>query len=182
MHTHYENLKVVRNAPPAVIKAAYRALSQAYHPDRNKSVDAHRIMLILNDAWAVLGDADKRAAYDRELNEAASQAREEEARRHAEVEKATRQQQERDAEGAERQRRAEEAEAAFLRDRRVAEEADRQRQAYEREAPFLHQRADRYEADPMSPSAFLRSLGKELFTLFVAGALLVLLLLIAISG
>jgi hypothetical protein len=67
MHTHYDNLKVVRSAPPEVIKAAYRALSQRYHPDRNPGPDAERVMRILNDAYAVLGDPERRAAYDREL-------------------------------------------------------------------------------------------------------------------
>ena len=73
MHTHYDNLKVARNAPPAVIKAAYRALSQQYHPDRNSDPGATRIMKILNDAWTVLGDSEARAAYDLQL--AAKEAR-----------------------------------------------------------------------------------------------------------
>jgi DnaJ-class molecular chaperone len=78
MHTHYDNLKVARTAPHAVVKAAYRALSQQYHPDRNAHPDAVRIMKILNDAWAVLGDSDTRAAYDRKLaaKEARSRAQE----------------------------------------------------------------------------------------------------------
>jgi hypothetical protein len=67
MHTHYDNLKVTRGAPAEVIRAAYKALSQRYHPDRNSSPDAQRIMRIINDAYAVLGDPDRRAAYDREL-------------------------------------------------------------------------------------------------------------------
>lgn len=67
MHTHYDNLKVARNAPVSVIKAAYRALSQQYHPDKNSHPDAARIMRVLNDAWAVLGDEAARAQYDRKL-------------------------------------------------------------------------------------------------------------------
>lgn len=78
MHTHYDNLKVARNAPHVVIKAAYRALSQLYHPDRNSHPDAVRVMKILNDAWAVLGDAETRAAYDRAL---ATEEAEEQSRR-----------------------------------------------------------------------------------------------------
>lgn len=35
IHSHYDNLKVARNAPLEVIKAAYKTLSQKYHPDRN---------------------------------------------------------------------------------------------------------------------------------------------------
>ncbi|MFM0557751.1 J domain-containing protein [Paraburkholderia sediminicola] len=67
MHTHYDNLKVARNAPVSVIKAAYRALSQQYHPDKNNHPDAARIMRVLNDAWAVLGDEAARAKYDHRL-------------------------------------------------------------------------------------------------------------------
>ena len=43
MHTHYDNLKVTRGAPAEVIRAAYKALSQRYHPDKNPSPDAQRI-------------------------------------------------------------------------------------------------------------------------------------------
>jgi hypothetical protein len=67
MHTHYDNLKVTRGAPAEVIRAAYKALSQRYHPDKNASPDAQRIMRIINEAYAVLGDPDRRKAYDREL-------------------------------------------------------------------------------------------------------------------
>jgi DnaJ domain len=67
MHTHYDNLKVTRGAPAEVIRAAYKALSQRYHPDKNPSPDAQRIMRIINEAYAVLGDPDRRTAYDREL-------------------------------------------------------------------------------------------------------------------
>jgi uncharacterized RDD family membrane protein YckC len=67
MHTHYDNLKVTRSAPPEVIKAAYRALSQLYHPDRNPSPDAERVMRLVNEAYAVLGDPLRRELYDREL-------------------------------------------------------------------------------------------------------------------
>jgi DnaJ-class molecular chaperone with C-terminal Zn finger domain len=69
MHTHYDNLKVTRGAPADVIKAAYRTLSQRYHPDRNPSPDATRVMRILNEAYAVLSDPERRAAYDRELEQ-----------------------------------------------------------------------------------------------------------------
>jgi DnaJ domain len=74
MHTHYDNLKVTRGAPAEVIRAAYKALSQRYHPDKNPSPDAQRIMRIINEAYRVLGDPDRRAAYDRELNERERQA------------------------------------------------------------------------------------------------------------
>jgi curved DNA-binding protein CbpA len=65
IHTHYDNLKVARNAPPEVIRAAYKSLSQKYHPDRNPdSPDAMRIIQIINSAYEVLSDPVKRAAHD----------------------------------------------------------------------------------------------------------------------
>lgn len=63
--THYDNLKVARNATPAVIKAAYRVLAQEFHPDRCKRPDAARITQIINDAYAVLSDPVKREKHDR---------------------------------------------------------------------------------------------------------------------
>ena len=36
IHTHYDNLKIGRNAPASVVKVAYKALSQIYHPDKFK--------------------------------------------------------------------------------------------------------------------------------------------------
>lgn len=74
-HTHYDNLKVSRNAPPEVIRAAYKALSQRYHPDKNSSPDATRIMKILNEAYEVLGDAERRQRYDASLIDAEEQLR-----------------------------------------------------------------------------------------------------------
>ena len=65
LETHYDNLKVLRNAPVEVIKASYRALSQKYHPDRNPDPDALRSMQVINQAWDVLSDPDKRATHDR---------------------------------------------------------------------------------------------------------------------
>jgi curved DNA-binding protein CbpA len=64
IHSHYENLKVSRNAPEEVIRAAYKALAQKYHPDLNTSPDAGRVMRLLNEAWETLGDPIKRAAHD----------------------------------------------------------------------------------------------------------------------
>lgn len=65
VRTHYDNLKVARNAPSEVIRAAYKTLSQKYHPDRNPGdQDASRIMQMLNEAYTVLSDEDKRRAHD----------------------------------------------------------------------------------------------------------------------
>ena len=65
VNSHYENLKVARNAPPEVIRAAYRSLSQKHHPDRNPdNEDAARIMKVINAAYEVLSDPTKRREHD----------------------------------------------------------------------------------------------------------------------
>jgi curved DNA-binding protein CbpA len=65
INTHYDNLKVARNAPPEVIRAAYKSLSQKYHPDRNSdNPDAVRIMAILNTSYEALSDKAKREEHD----------------------------------------------------------------------------------------------------------------------
>lgn len=67
-HTHYDNLKVARNAPPEVIRAAYKSLAQKYHPDKyHDPVEAERIIKIINGAYEVLMDPEARAKYDIEL-------------------------------------------------------------------------------------------------------------------
>jgi hypothetical protein len=65
IHTHYDNLKVARNAPVEVIRAAYKTLSQKYHPDRHGgSADATRVMTLLNTSYEVLSDPVKRQEHD----------------------------------------------------------------------------------------------------------------------
>lgn len=65
IHSHYEELTVARNASPEVIRAAYRSLSQKYHPDRNPgNTEATRIMASLNVAFEMLFDPEKRKKYD----------------------------------------------------------------------------------------------------------------------
>ena len=63
--THYDNLKVARNAPVEVIRAAYRVLAQQFHPDRfpDRAL-AERRMKIINQAYAVLADPDQRREHD----------------------------------------------------------------------------------------------------------------------
>jgi curved DNA-binding protein CbpA len=65
VRTHYDNLKVARDAPPEVIRAAYKSLSQKYHPDRNPGdPKASRTMAIINAAYRVLSDPDLRRKHD----------------------------------------------------------------------------------------------------------------------
>lgn len=65
IHTHYDNLKVTRTAPAEVIRAAYKTLSQKYHPDKNQdNPDAIRIMSIINESYDVLSNPEKRKEHD----------------------------------------------------------------------------------------------------------------------
>jgi molecular chaperone DnaJ len=62
---YYEILGVPRNASADDLKAAFRRLALQYHPDRNKAPEAEERFKEVNEAYAVLSDSDKRAAYDR---------------------------------------------------------------------------------------------------------------------
>jgi curved DNA-binding protein CbpA len=65
VRTHYDNLKVARDAPSEVIRAAYKSLSQKYHPDRNPGdPKASRTMAIINAAYRVLSNPDLRRKHD----------------------------------------------------------------------------------------------------------------------
>jgi molecular chaperone DnaJ len=62
---YYEVLEVERVASDAQLKAAFRKLAMQYHPDRNPENDSEHKFKEINEAYEVLKDADKRAAYDR---------------------------------------------------------------------------------------------------------------------
>lgn len=63
---YYELLEISPNASDEVIKTAYKALVKKYHPDSYKGDldEAQRIMADINQAYEVLSDREKRAAYD----------------------------------------------------------------------------------------------------------------------
>ena len=62
---YYETLGVDRGADDAALKSAYRKLAMKYHPDRNPDdASAEAKFKEANEAYDVLKDADKRAAYD----------------------------------------------------------------------------------------------------------------------
>lgn len=62
----YEVLGVSRNATPEEIQKAYRKLSKKYHPDRNPGdKQAENAYKEVQEAYEILNDPQKRAAYDR---------------------------------------------------------------------------------------------------------------------
>jgi curved DNA-binding protein len=61
---YYQTLGVARDASADDIKHAYRRLARKYHPDLNKQPDAEARFKELGEAYEVLKDAEKRAAYD----------------------------------------------------------------------------------------------------------------------
>jgi curved DNA-binding protein len=62
---YYELLGVPRDAGADEIKRAYRKLARKYHPDVSKEPQAEERFKEIGEAYEVLGDAEKRAAYDR---------------------------------------------------------------------------------------------------------------------
>ena len=61
---YYAVMGVARDATQDDIKRAYRKLARKYHPDVSKEADAERRFKELGEAYEVLKDPEKRAAYD----------------------------------------------------------------------------------------------------------------------
>lgn len=61
---YYQVLGVERTASEDEVRKAYRKLARKYHPDVSKEADAEAKMRDVNEAKDVLGDKEKRAAYD----------------------------------------------------------------------------------------------------------------------
>lgn len=62
---YYEVLGVPRDADENAIKSAYRKLARQYHPDVSKATDAGERFKVINEAYEVLSDPEKRGVYDR---------------------------------------------------------------------------------------------------------------------
>ena len=62
---YYEVLGLSKGADDAAIKKAYRQLAKKYHPDMNPGkAEAEARFKVVNEAYAVLSDAEKKAKYD----------------------------------------------------------------------------------------------------------------------
>ena len=67
MKDYYKVLGVPRTASSNQIKQAYRLLCKKYHPDKNPSPEATRIIQEVNEAYEVLSDTIKKTSYDLDL-------------------------------------------------------------------------------------------------------------------
>ena len=67
MKDYYCILGVIKSAEDIVIKAAYRALAQKYHPDKfeGDEAESQKKMQEINEAYSVLSDSERRKEYDR---------------------------------------------------------------------------------------------------------------------
>jgi len=61
---YYDILGVSKNASQEELKRAYRKQALEWHPDRNKSPEAEKRFKEINEAYEVLSDGEKKAAYD----------------------------------------------------------------------------------------------------------------------
>src|SRR5882724_7451026 len=63
---YYETLEVERSVDDGGLKAAFRKLAMKWHPDKNPGDSSCEVKFKeINEAYEVLKDPDKRAAYDR---------------------------------------------------------------------------------------------------------------------
>ena len=65
--TLYDVLLCAPSATDAELRTAYKQQAMHWHPDKNEDPDAEERFKLINTAWSVLSDENKRKAYDRSL-------------------------------------------------------------------------------------------------------------------
>ena len=63
---YYSTLGLTPTATQEEVKKRYRELARRYHPDVNPSAEATQKIKVINEAYHILGDSDRRASYDSE--------------------------------------------------------------------------------------------------------------------
>ncbi len=63
---HYLTLNIAPTATQAEVKQAYRRLAKLFHPDSNLTTANHEKIAVVNAAYEVLGDPDRRRSYDQQ--------------------------------------------------------------------------------------------------------------------
>lgn len=71
MKDYYRTLGVLEDAEQIVIRAAYKALAQRYHPDKwtGSKEESARRMAEINEAYSILSDPEKRKTYDQQRDQ-----------------------------------------------------------------------------------------------------------------
>ena len=64
---HYHILEVSQTASQTEIKKAYRRLAKRFHPDSQHKTANHEQIILINAAYEVLGDPQRRQSYDQQL-------------------------------------------------------------------------------------------------------------------
>ena len=64
---YYHILDIPRDATPEEVRAAYFELARQFHPDANPDPAAREHFLIIQDAYAVLSNPERRAEYESRL-------------------------------------------------------------------------------------------------------------------
>lgn len=70
---YYDILEINKNASPEIVKKAYTTLAKKYHPDLQENElkkDSEEKLKLINEAYEVLSDEEKRKEYDAKLFEA----------------------------------------------------------------------------------------------------------------
>jgi len=81
---YYNILGVARNANEDDVRKAYRKMALKYHPDKNNEPEAEERFKEIAEAYEVLSDGEKRAAYDRYGKDGLQRGRNRAGRRHSE--------------------------------------------------------------------------------------------------